>query len=124
MISQRNIRTSAPSSPELTSNHGGSPRPNSLPRRPRLPPPNPLPPRHREKTSPTVVKEADKFTHSLRIWLVFLVLCFLSFISAIDATIITTSLPTITHSLNHGSPASSNDYVWIANTYLFASTAP
>lgn len=77
-----------------------------------------------EKTSPTVVKEADKFTHSLRIWLVFLVLCLLSFISAIDATIITTSLPTITHSLNHGSPASSNDYVWIANTYLFASTAP
>ncbi|KAK3985503.1 major facilitator superfamily domain-containing protein [Cladorrhinum sp. PSN332] len=65
-----------------------------------------------------------KFTHSWRIWLVFLVLCLLSFISAIDATIITTSLPTITHSIAGSNHDSSNDYVWISNTYLFASTAP
>ena len=53
------------------------------------------------------------------IWCIFLVLCLLSTISAIDATIVTTSLPTITRDIGGG-----QQYVWIANVFVFASTAP
>ncbi|KAM7208250.1 Major facilitator superfamily domain containing protein [Naviculisporaceae sp. PSN 640] len=67
----------------------------------------------------TASSPAAPFKHSLRIWSIFLALCLLSFISAVDATIITTSLPTITNSIG-----GATDYVWIANSFLFASTVP
>ncbi|KAF2008135.1 hypothetical protein P154DRAFT_516854 [Amniculicola lignicola CBS 123094] len=59
------------------------------------------------------------FKSSWRIWGIFFALCLLSFISVVDATIITTSLPTITREI-----VGAEKYVWIANAYLFASTAP
>ncbi|KAL8646339.1 MAG: hypothetical protein Q9226_006900 [Calogaya cf. arnoldii] len=59
------------------------------------------------------------FHPSWRVWSAFLVLCLLSFISAVDATIVTTSLPTIT-----GEVGGAKQYVWIANSFLFASTVP
>ncbi|KAI1423600.1 major facilitator superfamily domain-containing protein [Xylaria sp. FL1777] len=60
-----------------------------------------------------------EFKHTWRIWCIFIALALLAFLSSIDSTIITTSLPTITREI-HGS----NQYVWLANSYLFASTVP
>lgn len=51
-------------------------------------------------------------------WLVFLGLCFAGFVAATDSTIIFTALPTITNEL--GGQA---QYIWLANAYVFASTA-
>ncbi|KAK3385915.1 major facilitator superfamily domain-containing protein [Podospora didyma] len=65
------------------------------------------------------VAPPEAFQHSWRVWCIFIVLCLLSFISAVDATIITTSLPTITREIGGG-----HDYVWIANSFLFSSTVP
>ena len=62
---------------------------------------------------------SPSFHLSWRVWSIFLVLCLLSFISAVDATIVTTSLPTIT-----GEVGGAEQYVWIANSFLFASTVP
>jgi MFS family permease len=59
------------------------------------------------------------FQPSWRVLCVIAVLCLLSLISAIDATIITTSLPTITREIG-----GAELYVWIANSYMFASTVP
>jgi EmrB/QacA subfamily drug resistance transporter len=66
-----------------------------------------------------ITEPAQVFKHSWRIWCVFIALCLLSFISAVDATIITTSLPIITHEIG-----GEELYVWIANSFLFASTVP
>ncbi|RYP64483.1 hypothetical protein DL770_009196 [Monosporascus sp. CRB-9-2] len=66
-----------------------------------------------------VVNLPEEFEHTWRIWAVFLVLALLSFLSALDSSIITTSLPTITREIG-----GSSQYVWIANSYLFASTVP
>lgn len=65
------------------------------------------------------VNEPPTFRPSWRIWTIFIVLCILSLLSAIDSTIITTSLPTIIRDIGGAS-----QYVWIANSYLFASTVP
>jgi MFS family permease len=65
------------------------------------------------------VAQPETFKHSWRVWCVFLVLCLLSFISAIDATIVTTSLPTITRDIG-----GSKEYVWVVNSFLFTSTVP
>ncbi|PNP46126.1 hypothetical protein TGAMA5MH_02161 [Trichoderma gamsii] len=65
------------------------------------------------------VAQSETFKHSWRVWCVFLVLCLLSFISAIDATIVTTSLPTITRDIG-----GSKEYVWVVNSFLFTSTVP
>ena len=62
---------------------------------------------------------ATTFRHSWSLWCIFLVLCLLSFISAVDATIITTSLPTIVSQIGGG-----DQYVWVAHSFVFASTAP
>jgi hypothetical protein len=43
----------------------------------------------------------------------------LSFMAAIDSTVITTSLPTVTREVG-----GAGQYVWIANSYLFACTVP
>ncbi|QSZ37212.1 hypothetical protein DSL72_009306 [Monilinia vaccinii-corymbosi] len=51
--------------------------------------------------------------------LYFVVLCLLSFMGAIDATIVTTSLPTITSDIG-----GERLYIWIANGFLFAPTIP
>lgn len=56
----------------------------------------------------------------LAFWLVFLGLCFAGFVSATDATIITTALPTISDDLGG---QDSSVYIWLGNSYIFASTA-
>lgn len=59
------------------------------------------------------------FKHSWRVWCIFIVLCLLSFLGAIDSTVTTTALPTISREIG-----GSDNYVWIANSYLFTSTVP
>ncbi|KAJ8132843.1 hypothetical protein O1611_g779 [Lasiodiplodia mahajangana] len=54
----------------------------------------------------------------MQFWLVFVGLCLAGFIASVDSTIIFTALPTISDDLNGQS-----DYVWLANTYVFATTA-
>ncbi|RYO87963.1 hypothetical protein DL766_008792 [Monosporascus sp. MC13-8B] len=66
-----------------------------------------------------VVNMLEEFEHTWRIWVIFLVLALLSFLAAVDSSIITTSLSTITREIG-----GSSQYVWIANSYLFASTVP
>ncbi|KAI1765452.1 major facilitator superfamily domain-containing protein [Hypoxylon sp. FL1150] len=61
----------------------------------------------------------ELFQHSWQVWTIFLVLCMLTLMAAIDSTIITTSLPTVTREIGGAS-----QYVWIANSYLFACTVP
>lgn len=51
-------------------------------------------------------------------WLVFVALSFATFLAAIDTSIISTALPTITADL-----ASESLYVWIIDAYLLSSTA-
>lgn len=53
-------------------------------------------------------------------WLVFLGLCFAGFVSATDATIITTALPIISNDLGG---QGNSVYIWLGNAYVFASTA-
>lgn len=55
--------------------------------------------------------------HSWRFWMVFLSMCLVSFASALDSTIITTALPTITNAIG-----GEVRYVWIANSFVLAST--
>lgn len=50
---------------------------------------------------------------------VFVALCCLSFLSALDSSIITTALPTITESIG-----GKTEYVWIANSFVFAALVP
>lgn len=61
----------------------------------------------------------DEFKHTWRIWCIFLLLALLAFLSSVDSTIITTSLPTVTREIG-----GNGEYAWIANSYLFASTVP
>ena len=56
---------------------------------------------------------------NMRFWAVFISLCLISFVSALDATIIGTALPTITRDI--GGEA---EYAWIANCFIITSTAP
>lgn len=56
---------------------------------------------------------------SLRFWGVFVALCCLSFLAALDSSIITTALPTITKSIG-----GETEYVWIANSFVFATLVP
>ncbi|KAI1334211.1 MFS general substrate transporter [Xylariaceae sp. FL0016] len=53
---------------------------------------------------------------SPRFWGIFVPLCILSFVCALDVVIITTSLPTITEAIG-----GALDYVWIANSFVVAS---
>ncbi|KAK4464492.1 MFS general substrate transporter [Cladorrhinum samala] len=50
--------------------------------------------------------------------MVFVSLCLASFLAALDVTIITTALPTITQAIG-----GEDKYVWIANSYVITSTA-
>jgi MFS family permease len=55
--------------------------------------------------------------HSWRFWLIIIAMCLCAFTSSLDTLIITTALPRVTESI--GGQA---QYVWIANSFLFAST--
>lgn len=61
------------------------------------------------------------FEHTWSLWCIFSVLSLLSFLTALDETIITTSLPTITVAIGG---ASDGLYIWLAQSFIFASTAP
>ncbi|KAI0203708.1 major facilitator superfamily domain-containing protein [Astrocystis sublimbata] len=56
---------------------------------------------------------------SWRFSLVFVSLCLLSFASALDGSIITTALPTITRELGVGT---AQNYIWLANSFTLAQT--
>jgi hypothetical protein len=62
---------------------------------------------------------AETFNRSWTFWAIFVSLCLISFISALDATIVTIALPTIVRDVGGGS-----QYAWIANCFAIASTAP
>ena len=87
---------------------------------------SPSPPEIETKDDPQQVEPANDTLgpsqhtemHSWRFWLVFLSLCLVSFASALDSTIITTALPTITKAIG-----GQQQYVWIANSFVLASTA-
>ncbi|KAI1169514.1 major facilitator superfamily domain-containing protein [Nemania sp. FL0916] len=59
----------------------------------------------------------DKFKPTCKVLGIFGVLILVSFFSALDASILATSLPTITREIG-----GQGVYVWIANSYLFAAT--
>ncbi|KAF2705362.1 MFS general substrate transporter [Pleomassaria siparia CBS 279.74] len=67
----------------------------------------------------TQEQESALFKHTWSLWCIFAVLCLFSSLSALDGTMITTSLPTITGAIGGGSY-----YVWIAQCFIFSSTAP
>ncbi|CAF9926916.1 MAG: hypothetical protein GOMPHAMPRED_004262 [Gomphillus americanus] len=81
--------------------------------------------KHEEDTAPMASsiqlqqKTVPMSTRSWRFWSVFLACCLISLLSGIDATVITTALPTITRELG-----GSEDYIWVANSFVFASTVP
>lgn len=54
--------------------------------------------------------------HTPRFWMTIVALSLLSFISALDVTIIATALPLISEEIG-----GARDYVWIANSFVFAS---
>ena len=51
-------------------------------------------------------------------WLIFAVMCTVSFTAALDTTIITTALPQISESIG----GQQDQYVWIANSFIFSAT--
>jgi EmrB/QacA subfamily drug resistance transporter len=55
--------------------------------------------------------------HGVQFWGIFVALCILAFISALDVSIISTALPTITAEIGGGS-----HYIWIANSFIIASS--
>jgi MFS family permease len=59
-----------------------------------------------------------KSSHGPRFWGIFVSLCLLSFISALDVAIITTALPKVTADIG----STEQDYVWIANSFVVASS--
>jgi MFS family permease len=67
----------------------------------------------------TATKDASatRKSHGARFWGIFVSLCLLAFISALDVAIITTALPKITADI----AALEQDYVWIANSFVVAS---
>ena len=80
------------------------------------------PARHYDDRNGARISQANadpKFRSTWRLILIATILSLLTFISGIDASIITTSLPTITREIGGGA-----EYVWIAQSYLFACTIP
>jgi MFS family permease len=77
---------------------------------------------HNKTNSETNAKEPSEFKLSWSLWCIFSILCLFSFISALDGTIITTSLPVIARDIGNG--GSERHYVWIAQCFLFSSTVP
>ncbi|KAI1457508.1 putative transporter [Annulohypoxylon moriforme] len=63
-------------------------------------------------------KVPAKTSRGLQFWLIMLSGCLVDFATALDSTILTTALPKITTNLG-----GQEEYVWLANTYVFACTA-
>ncbi|KAK7751945.1 hypothetical protein SLS62_006088 [Diatrype stigma] len=61
----------------------------------------------------------EEFKASWRLWVIIIVIMVLSLASGLDSTIITTSLPTIARDIG-----GARQYVWVAQSYLFATTVP
>ncbi|KAI1133308.1 putative transporter [Nemania abortiva] len=78
-----------------------------------------LPPGARATTPPLVSdsSSAPTVSSSLTFWVIISVLCLCTLVSSLDALIITTALPRITDAI--GGQA---QYVWIANSFVLAST--
>lgn len=74
---------------------------------------------HDAVTERPAVKEEEDFKPSVRLWVIIIIIMVLSLNSAIDATIVTTSLPTIARDIG-----GAREYVWVAQSYLFATTVP
>lgn len=55
------------------------------------------------------------FKRGVRFWGIFVSLCLLSFISALDVSVVTVALPTITEDIG-----GARQYVWIANSFIVA----
>jgi len=72
-----------------------------------------------ENSNNVTTSNTPMLSHSLRFWGVFVALCLLSFISALDVAIITTALPTIIKNIG-----GETQYVWIANSFVLASSVP
>ena len=70
---------------------------------------------HDSQSSPDDTSDMPK--RDWRFWLVFASMCLISLSTSLDSTIITTSLPTIVKQLN-----AQDEYVWIGNSFLLAST--
>jgi MFS family permease len=78
---------------------------------------------HKSQAATAVIAASEKATavrksHGPRFWGIFVALCLLAFISALDVAIITTALPRVTADIE----ASEQDYVWIANSFVVASS--
>ncbi|KAK8001018.1 major facilitator superfamily domain-containing protein [Apiospora marii] len=58
----------------------------------------------------------ESMNRSIRFWGIFVALCMIAFICALDVAVITTALPTITEAVGGGT-----QYVWIANSFVVAS---
>ena len=61
---------------------------------------------------------STKQRHSSRFWAIIIALSLTGLLSAIEGTIITSALPTITKALGGG-----NSYIWIPNSYFLATIA-
>ncbi|EED23822.1 efflux pump antibiotic resistance protein, putative [Talaromyces stipitatus ATCC 10500] len=72
-----------------------------------------------EDTPQHTQEDVRDFHLPWRVRCVFIILCLLSFMSAIDATIVTTSLQTVTQEIG-----GQKQYVWIVNAFMFATTVP
>ncbi|KAK9785229.1 putative MFS drug transporter [Seiridium cardinale] len=82
---------------------------------PSAPPELPL---NEHSVEPLDVPEDPKIRTTLRTYSILVSLCLVLFVAALDQTIIATSIPTITASLN-----SASGYVWIGGAYLLAKVA-
>jgi MFS family permease len=69
-----------------------------------------------EATTTAVATNGPK-AHGPRFWGIFVALCILAFISALDVAIITVALPRIAADIG----SQKQDYVWIANSFVVAS---
>ncbi|KAF2690571.1 MFS general substrate transporter [Lentithecium fluviatile CBS 122367] len=62
--------------------------------------------------------DTAEFRPDWRFWIIYVSLFLISFAAAVDNTIVFTALPSITQAIGGG-----GQYVWIANSYVVASTA-
>lgn len=102
-----------------------SPPPSARPEPPRTSASNSsLPPRDDGVVEKDAVVDADNVVDQspagaqpLGFWIIIGVLCMSTLVSSLDALIITTALPHITHEIG-----GQENYVWIANSFVLAST--
>ncbi|KAJ8114180.1 hypothetical protein ONZ43_g4963 [Nemania bipapillata] len=73
-----------------------------------------------ESTNTSIAAPASSpaFQPDWRFWLIYVSLALITFAASVDNTIVFTALPAIARDINAGS-----QYVWIANSYVIASTA-